>query len=148
MSFNFPKLNLPPISLKIKEVEPGIFTYWDVVRKKYLRLTPEEWVRQHWVQLLRTHYQFPLSHLAVEKQISPKFRFDLLAFNKTGKACIVCEFKAPQIPLNQSVLEQSLDYNYNYGTSSIVLSNGLEHQLFNFDEAQNTFVRSEVLAPF
>jgi len=140
MNFNFPKLNLPLVKFKLKSYENSHFEIWDVVRKKYIVLTPEEWVRQHWVHLLHSQYGYPLGLISVEKQVSKKspkdLRFDIVCYNNLGKQVILIECKAYEVPINQKTLNQALTYNYHLNIPYIILSNGYKHELFTFRNKQ------------
>lgn len=135
MNFKYPKLNLPLVKFKLKAFENSHFEIWDVIRKKYIVLTPEEWVRQHWIHLLNTHYKFPLGLISVEKQVSKKnpkkLRFDIICYNAKGEQVVLIECKAYSIKINKSTLNQALTYNYKLGIPYIILSNGLNHELFH-----------------
>lgn len=134
MDFNYPKLNLPLEKFKLRAVDKEHFEIWDVIRKKYIVLTPEEWVRQHWIYLLHKSYGFPLGLISVEKQVDKKnpkkLRFDIICYNNKGLQVVLVECKAFSVPINQKTLNQALIYNYKLGIKYIVLSNGLKHELF------------------
>lgn len=140
MDFNFPKLNLPLVKFKLKAFENSHFEIWDVIRKKYIVLTPEEWVRQHWIHLLHNQYGYPLGLISVEKNVSKKnpkdLRFDIVCYNNKGDQVVLVECKAYQIPINQKTLNQALTYNYLLKIPFIILSNGLKHELFTFKDEQ------------
>ena len=111
MHFNFPKLNLPLVKFKLKSFENSHFEIWDVIRKKYIVLTPEEWVRQHWIHLLHNTYGFPLGLISIEKNVSkqnPKdLRFDIVCYNNKGQQVVLVECKAHQVPISKRTLEQA-----------------------------------------
>lgn len=134
MDFNFPKLNLPLVKFKINQIDNSHFEIWDVIRKKYIILQPEEWVRQHWIHLLNKGYGYPLGLISVEKIVSknsPKnLRFDIICYNNKGEQVILVECKAYSIPINTKTLNQALTYNYSLNIPYIILSNGFKHELF------------------
>lgn len=150
MDFNFPKLNLPLVKFKIKSFANSHFEIWDVIRKKYIVLTPEEWVRQHWIHLLHNQYGYPLGLISVEKNVSkenPKdLRFDLVCYNNKGQQVILIECKAYYVPINEATLNQALTYNYLMKVPYIILSNGIQHELFTYDN--NQLVKIKHLPPY
>jgi len=107
------KLNLPSYDFNIKNSKnkPYIF---DVLRKKFIVLTPEEWVRQHFVKYLITEKKYPTSIIAIEKQLiinNRKKRTDILIFNVAGNPDIIVECKAPSIKITQNTFDQIARYN-------------------------------------
>lgn len=145
MRLQFPKLNLPFPSLKIKEVDSNL-EVWDIVRQKYIILTPEEWVRQHWIHLLYDSYGYPISLMRVEKLANSlstrSLRFDMICCNRQGENLILLELKAPHIPLNDQVLMQAMEYD---SAPLIILSNGVEHILYQWDIEKKTYEKAEKL---
>ena len=106
---------------------------FDRIRKKYVVLTPEEWVRQHVVFWLIDDYGVPEGWIALERGIiinGLRRRTDVLAMNREAVPMILVECKAPQIPVNQMVAEQALRYNMETGVRYLWLTNGLEHRLW------------------
>src|SRR6056297_1695483 len=107
------KLNLPPYHFRIKT--QGTKSYiFDSVRKRYVVLTPEEWVRQHFIRYLIDEKNYPESLMAVEKQISlhgKLFRFDLLVYRRNGRPLLIAEFKAPEVKITQDAFDQAVRYN-------------------------------------
>lgn len=102
---------------------------WDGLRKKYLVLTPEEWVRQHLLHYLMHHLQYPPAAIASEsgfKLQQQSKRCDVLVYKK-GTPVLLAECKAPQVKINQGTLDQASRYNLHYEVPYIVLSNGLQH---------------------
>lgn len=134
MNFKYPKLNLPLVKFKLKAFENSHFEIWDVIRKKYIVLTPEEWVRQHWIHLLHNQYGFPLGLISVEKNVSKKnpkdLRFDIICYSNTGKQVILVECKSYDVSITEKTLNQALTYNYLLGIPYLILSNGNQHELF------------------
>jgi hypothetical protein len=128
-------LNLPPFDCKIKQVEgkPYIF---DSLRRKYVRLSPEEWVRQHIVNLLLTHYAYPKALIRAEGGLilnQTQKRTDVVVFDRQGQPFLVVECKAPHIPLTQSVFDQIARYNHVHKAPYLVISNGLTHYCCGID---------------
>jgi len=124
-----PPLNLPSYPLPIK-VEQDKHWVFDSIRKKYLVLTPEEWVRQHFVWFLIYECGCPKNLIAVEMGLrvhQMRRRSDIVVFNKRGKACLIVECKAPHIRINQKTFDQIAQYNIQLQVKYLVVSNGLQH---------------------
>ena len=122
-------LNLPAFAHKTKQVggKPYIF---DLLRRKYVRLSPEEWVRQHIVNLMLTHYAYPKALIRSEGGLllnQTQKRTDVVVFDRTGGPFLVVECKAPHIVLTQGVFDQIARYNHVHKAPYIVISNGLTH---------------------
>jgi len=129
MSFTPTELNLPPYPFRItlKDAKHYIF---DEIRKKHLVLTPEEWVRQHFIQYLVTEKKFPRSLIQIEGGLSLnqlQKRTDILIFNTSGEKLMVIECKAPAVKLTQSVFDQAARYNSVHKSKWLVVTNGLNH---------------------
>jgi len=125
-------LNLPQYDCKVKEVDGKQYIY-DAIRKKYLVLTPEEWVRQHFINLLVTQYKYPRSMFALEtghKYQTLSKRSDILIFSNTGTPFLLVECKAPEILLNQNVFNQIAQYHHTIRPTYLAVTNGLEHYCF------------------
>jgi hypothetical protein len=123
------KLNFPNYSFRFKsnENKPLIF---DVIRKKFVVLTPEEWVRQHTVRFLLSEKNYPLSHINVEKQLKLHDtikRYDIVIFNSDGSIHLIVECKAPKIIINQHTFDQIARYNFVLDATYLMVTNGLDH---------------------
>ena len=132
---DYPVLNFPAFDLRL-EGPPGQVGIFDVVRRKFVRLTPEEWVRQHLIHFLIHHRNYPLHLLAVEYSLKwDKLtrRCDVIAFGKGLRPLLIAEVKAPQVPVTQKVLDQVLRYNLPFRAPHLLLSNGLRHFMFSLD---------------
>lgn len=128
-------LNLPAAALKIKSKENKQFIF-DIIRKKYVVLTPEEWVRQHMLHYLIYSRGYPASIIAVEKQLKVNNlskRFDVLVFNKRGLPQIIIECKAPTIKITQDTFDQIARYNLTINADILMVTNGLEHYYCKLD---------------
>jgi hypothetical protein len=141
MSFNPTVLNLPehPFKITLKEDQYFIF---DEIRKKHLVLTPEEWVRQHFIQFLINQKAFPKSLIQVEGGLTLnqlQKRTDLVIFNKSGERIMVVECKAPGIKITQSVFDQAARYNSVHKTKWLVVTNGLKHCYAEIDHKEANF---------
>jgi hypothetical protein len=122
-------LNLPTYQIKITKQLNKPFIY-DEIRKKYVSLTPEEWVRQHILNYLLNYKKISKSLIAVERKLTylNSFkRFDILVFNNQAKAEILIECKAPNINLTSETALQLSLYNQQYKANIIIISNGLRH---------------------
>ncbi len=122
-------LNLPSYDVKIERRDNKDFI-WDFIRKKYYRLTKEEWVRQHFLNFLVKHNGFPVSLIGVERKImvnNMEKRFDILVFKSTGEPQIIIECKAPEIHITQQTFMQASNYNTVLKAPYLVITNGLEH---------------------
>ena len=100
---------------------------FDIARKKFVVLTPEEWVRQHILQFLVNSLQYPLNHIAVERGIELnglQKRFDIVVFSQSGKPVMIIECKAPEEPLNEKVFEQIARYNLTLKVDYLWVTNG------------------------
>ncbi len=122
-------LNLPKYPLKLKKKGNKTFIF-DPIRKKYLALNPEEWVRQNFIQFLIKEKGYPASLMAVEMSIDvlkTKKRCDIVLFNNKGKAHIIVECKAPSIKISQDTFDQIARYNMALKTNLLIVTNGLNH---------------------
>jgi hypothetical protein len=119
-------IRYPEPAFRIKS-EGGKDFIFDSFRKKWLVLTPEEWVRQNFLQYLVQELKYPESLIAVEKEFrfgEMNRRFDILVYNKSHQPWLMVECKAPEIILDQSVLEQVLRYNISIPVEYLVITNG------------------------
>ena len=135
------KLNLPEYDFRIK-TEAGKHYIFDSLRKKFIVLTPEEWVRQHFIQYLTIEKKYPLSLMAVEKQIvinGQQRRFDLLIYDRNGQPLLIAEFKASQVKISQHTFDQVVRYNVALRVKYVVVSNGLQHFSCEMNNAENTY---------
>lgn len=129
------KLNLPEYSFRIKE-EEGKEEIFDLVRGKYVRLTPEEWVRQNFIRYLVESGGYPRGLLAVEA-LSPfnklKKRVDILVHNREGKPVMIVECKAPDVAINDKVFDQIVCYNMGFKVPYLIVTNGIDHYACKID---------------
>jgi hypothetical protein len=136
------KLNLPKYNFKLKNSENKVLIF-DNLRKKYLVLTPEEWVRQHFVQYLIDEKRYPASLIALEKQLvinNRKKRTDILIFNKNGTPEIIVECKAPSIKITQDAFDQIARYNLKLNAHYLIVTNGLQHFYCKMDFENETYI--------
>ncbi len=123
------QLNFPQYNFRITETDGKRFIF-DPVRKKFVVLTPEEWVRQHVIQLLIIEKNVPVSLIVAEAEISlfkTRRRFDVAVYDRNGNALLVVECKAPTVPLSQGVLDQAVRYNMTLKVGILMITNGLQH---------------------
>ncbi len=134
-----PKLNLPNAELKIKLVEETTQVF-DEVRKKYFKLTPEEWVRQNFIHYLKKDKNYPFGLMGVEKMVkynSLKTRADILIYNREGMPSVIVECKAPNVEITQDAFNQIAKYNYKLRVKYLVVTNGLKHFCCDMDYENN-----------
>ncbi|WP_443938342.1 type I restriction enzyme HsdR N-terminal domain-containing protein [Pedobacter sp. MW01-1-1] len=133
--FNPTPLNLPPYPFKLTQKEEVYFIF-DEIRKKHLVLTPEEWVRQHFIQYLVTEKKFPKTLIQLEgglKLNELQKRSDILVYNTAAEKLVLIECKAPKVKINQTVFDQALRYNSIHQAPWIVLTNGVQHVYAKID---------------
>jgi type I site-specific restriction endonuclease len=146
---SLPVLNLPPFEPQLKREEDRVLIF-DSLRRKFLALTPEEWVRQHWINFLVEHQSFPKGLISLEKGLKYnqlQKRTDLVVFDREGKPYLLIECKAPEIELNQKVLQQALAYRSTLMTPYIILSNGVKHISLEFEKNQEKFIQTPNFPP-
>lgn len=134
-------LKLPPCSLRIKE-GPGNRLIYDPLRRKYVALTPEEWVRQHFVNYLTGWLGYPSGLIRIEAAFtlhSMVRRADILVHDRSGEPVLIVECKAPQVKITQEVFDQVINYNFSYGVRYLVVTNGITHFAGKTDIAKRSF---------
>ena len=135
-------LNLPTYEFKVKYRENKQLIF-DPIRKKYLVLTPEEWVRQHFVNYLIKHKKYPASLIGLEKKVMLNNllrRTDILVFDRNAKPHIIVECKAPNIVINQKTFDQVARYNMALDAKYIVVTNGINHYYCTVDKQNKKYV--------
>ena len=123
------KLNLPEYQLKVR-MEAERKEIYDPFRKRFFVLTPEEWVRQNFLQFLVQEKGFPASRIAVEKGLKVNGmsrRFDAVVYDSHAQPRVLLEFKAPEVKLSQSTFDQAAVYNLSLVVDYLLISNGLQH---------------------
>lgn len=119
-------IEYPEPSFRVKK-QGGNDLVFDSIRKRWLLLTPEEWVRQNFVQYLVRTRGYPSTLIALEKEMKLgelKKRFDILVYDKLHKPFMMVECKAPGIKVNENVLQQVLRYNMSIPVEYIIITNG------------------------
>jgi len=136
------QLNLPPYQYNVKKTGEN-WMIFDFLRKKFVRLTPEEWVRQHFLHFLIEDKHFPGSMIAVEHQIvinGQSKRCDAVLYNLNMEAVAIFEFKAPYITLNQDTLDQVSVYNSGFQIDHLFISNGINHLYLQLASDRKSYI--------
>lgn len=144
------ELNLPKCRLRLEQREGKPYVY-DDLRRKFVRLTPEEWVRQHFVRYLidGLGYPQPLMQNEVALRLGETVkRCDTLLYDKALWPQMILEYKAPHVTLSETVLQQIVRYNYVLRVPYLVLSNGLEHLLCRIDYEKMTYAFLSEFPPY
>jgi len=126
------KLNLPLFDFDI-QMQGQKKHILDIFRKKFVTLTPEEWVRQHWLRFLVQYKGVPAGLIAVETPVlfnGMTKRADIVVYGKNHKPQLIVECKAPQIPINAHVCWQIAMYNFTLKAPYLIVSNGMQHFVF------------------
>jgi hypothetical protein len=136
------KLNFPVYSFRFKNSENKVAIF-DEIRKKFMLLTPEEWVRQHTVQFLLQDKKFPKSYINVEKLIKINDlskRYDVVVFQPNGEIFILIECKAPEVPISQNTFDQIARYNLVLKAKYLMVTNGLNHYFCQMDFENEKYI--------
>lgn len=136
------KLNFPVYSFRFKNSENKV-SIFDEIRKKFILLTPEEWVRQHVVQFLLQDKKYPKSYINVEKLIKINDlskRYDGVVFEPNGEIFLLIECKAPEIPISQQTFDQIARYNLVLKAKYLMVTNGLNHYFCQMDFENEKYV--------
>ena len=134
-------LNLPKYDFKVKS-EKGKKKIFDSVRKQFVALTPEEWVRQHFIHFLHQKKGFPLALMGVEhplKYNGMNKRADIICFQKEGKPMLLVECKSANVSINQKVFDQIARYNFDLRVPYLVVTNGLQHFCCEMNYEENSY---------
>jgi hypothetical protein len=135
-------LNLPPADLKIKKQDGKDYVF-DRLRKQYVRLTPEEWVRQHFISYLLEHKHFPQSRLVNEVGITlgnVKKRCDTILYDDYLQPLMIVEYKAPTVQITQDTFDQIARYNRSLNVPWLIVSNGMQHFCCRIDREKGEYV--------
>jgi len=136
------ELNLPNYQFRIKSNENKLFIF-DFIRKKEVVLTPEEWVRQHFLMYLVTEKKYPASLIAVEKKLTLNTltkRTDIVVYNSNAKPSIIVECKAPNVTITEEVFDQIARYNLKLNAQYLIVTNGLQHFFCKIDTINETYL--------
>lgn len=137
-------LNLPPYPFKISDKD-GVLSLFDEFRKKHIIITPEEWVRQHFVQYLVNQKKYPKILIKLEGGLrlnGMAKRSDIVVFNTAGQKILMVECKAPSVGIDQKVFDQVARYNMAHKIELLVVTNGLQHYFcrINFEDKSYKFI--------
>ncbi len=144
------QLNLPPYQLRVRETN-GRKQILDILRRKYVALTPEEWVRQHFIHYLIDHKGYPAPLLANEVPLQvgeKKVRADSVLYDNQLRPRMIIEYKAPTIPLTQKVFEQISVYNLLLHVDYLIISNGIDTYICKMDYDSQTYTFLEAIPDY
>lgn len=130
------KLDLPGFDYQISKAEGKIWIF-DIIRKKRVVLTPEEWVRQHIVHFFIDQLKYPKSLIKIESGLTYnqlQKRSDVVVYDREAKPWLLMECKAPDLKLNQNTIMQAAVYNNDLKAKYIAVSNGLQHVCYEVKE--------------
>lgn len=139
------QLNFPPADLRIRQQNDRMEVF-DPLRRKFVQLTDEEWVRQNLINYLATDRKVPMTMMASERGLlvnkMPK-RFDLLIFSSNGSPIMIVECKAPHVAVNEEVFYQAARYNITLQVEYLLITNGLEHHCIhvNYKTGETQFLK-------
>lgn len=141
-----PHLNFPASEFRLRE-ENGKRFIFDIVRKKYVNLNPEEWVRQHCIHYLVNFKACPVNRMGVEKSLElngQRFRFDLIVYSRQAVPLLLVECKAPEVAISQSTVDQIVVYNMKLRVPVLLMTNGLQLLCcrIGFEPAQLTWLQT------
>ena len=136
------ELNFSSYAFRLKSSENKTLIF-DIIRKKYVVLTPEEWVRQHVLRFLLEEKKYPASLIAVEKQLkihTRTKRTDIVVYNTQGTPEVLIECKAPSVKISQAAFDQIARYNLTAKAPYLMVTNGLAHYYCQLDAENETYV--------
>lgn len=135
------QLNLPPCKLNIRRTSTGDKIY-DMLRKRFVALTPEEWVRQHFTSYLITHKGYPASLMANEVSLTlngTSRRSDTVVFDRKGDPLVIIEYKASSVEISQKTFDQIVRYNMVLRAGYLIVSNGISHYCCHIDYDSHSY---------
>lgn len=135
-------LHFPTYSFRFKNSENKTYIF-DEIRKKFIVLTPEEWVRQNTIQYLLVEKKYPKSHINVEKLVTVndiKKRYDIVIFKPNGEIQVLIECKAPEIKISQDTFDQIAQYNLVLKADYLMVTNGLNHYFCQMDFENEKYI--------
>jgi len=142
------KIEFPKDTIKIQQ-QQGFNEVFDVIRKKWLLLTPEEWVRQNIIQFLLVQKNYPASLIAIEKEIKLgelKKRCDIVVYNRQSQPWMIIECKEMKVTLSQKTLDQILRYHITLPAKYLVITNG--SYSFGFEKKEDQFFDMDIFPDF
>jgi len=135
-------LNLPEFEFNYKEKNKKKYIF-DEIRRKYLLLTPEEWVRQNFVKYLINYKHFSAPLFVLEKKVnfnSADVRSDIIVYNKNGKIVLLVECKSPDVAITQKTFDQAAGYNLKLHADFLIVTNGITHYCFKPDYEKRSWI--------
>jgi hypothetical protein len=144
------KLNLPSFEFELRKEGERVLIF-DALRKRHVVLTPEEWVRQHFIQYLISHLKYPRSLIKVEGGLifnSLHKRSDIVVFDRTGNPWMIVECKAPDLKLSERTLLQASTYNHTLKAKYVVVTNGMSHICCETNWTDSSAVVMRSIPPF
>ena len=141
MGLSYPTLNLPTAELRLEQAEGGL-TVFDPLRRRHVRLTQEEWVRQHFTAYLIQHKGYPAGLLGNEVSLTINGmtrRCDTVLYGLDRQPLMIIEYKAPMVALTQKVFDQVWRYNMVMRVEWLIVSNGLQHIVCHLDKEKGTY---------
>ena len=138
---SYPPLNLPAAELRLEQADGG-YTVFDPLRRRHVRLTPEEWVRQHFTAYLIQHKGYPAGLLGNEVSLTINGmtrRCDTVLYGLDRQPRMIIEYKAPVVALTQKVFDQVWRYNTVLRVEWLIVSNGLHHIVYHLNREKNTY---------
>lgn len=142
MMYHFPSLNLPEADLKIRRSDVDVKVF-DTFREKYVKLTPEEWVRQHFLHFLTRHLSYPSGLISVEKSLKAgkkRIRTDAIVYDRSASPLVLMEFKASKVPISKETMFQAARYNRELSVPYLFMSNGIDHYCLQLKEGDGDFI--------
>lgn len=144
------ELNFPLYKFRLKNSENKLYIF-DIIRKKFILLQPEEWVRQNVVRFLIEEKNYPKSLINVEKRLTINGltkRYDVVVFYPNGQIFLIVECKSPQVEITQAVFDQIARYNLSLKADNMMITNGLRHYFCRLDYENKSYVFLEDLPKF
>lgn len=138
------ELNLPHSDIRL-ERRDGRLYIWDHIRLRWIVLTPEEWVRQHFTHWMVERLGYPRARMGHEislEQNGLRRRADAVFYDAIGRPCIIMEFKAPHITISQRTFDQITRYNMVLQVPYLIVSNGIQHYCCHVEKEKTTFLKS------
>ncbi|HSF53243.1 MAG TPA: type I restriction enzyme HsdR N-terminal domain-containing protein [Algoriphagus sp.] len=142
---NLPVLNLPHFEPALRQSDDKLWIF-DSLRKKHLVLTPEEWVRQHWINFLINYHDYPGGLFSIEKGLKYnqlQKRTDLIVFDGNSNPYLLVECKAPGVKISEMTLRQAIVYNQTLNCPNLILSNGILHFYMEYSSDEGKFIQQK-----
>ena len=135
-------LNLPQYNINVRTATDGSHQIFDALRNKFVALTPEEWVRQHFVSFLTSHLGYPAGLMANEVSLSlngTSRRSDTVVYDSSAQPLVIVEYKATNVKITQKTFDQIVRYNMVFKAPYLIVSNGLNHYCCHIDFDNHTY---------